>query len=109
MITKESLTPPEPAQPERSQRTRRPPPRYLADYAVGHLELPLCDGSPSSADDYPILVGNSLQYSGEFHQEEESPNRISEGTQLLELSLQSSLEIPTDHVPSAAAGKISEP
>jgi len=85
VVAKEPLAPPAPVQPERSQRARRPP-RYLADYAVGHLELPPRDGSPSSTDDFLILVGNSLYYPGEFHQEEEIPDRISEGTHLRGLS-----------------------
>jgi len=82
----EPLAPSRPAQTERSQRPRRPP-RYLADYAVGHLELPPPrDGSPSSTDDYPILVGNSLHNPGEFHQEGKNSDQISEGTRAHELS-----------------------
>ena len=69
VVAEEQRAPTTPVPPARSQRTRRPP-GYLADYAVGHLELPPREGSPSSPDDYPILVGNSLHYPGEFHQEE---------------------------------------
>jgi len=107
VVTEEPLAPPAPAQPERSQRARRPP-RYLADYAVGHLELPPCDGSPSNTDDYPILVGNSLDYPGEFHQEEEMSDRVSEGTRLRELSFRNSMEFPMGRVTRTLAGNNSE-
>jgi len=59
VVGEEPLAPPAPVQPENSQRARRLP-RYLADYAVRHLELPPHDGSLSSTDDYPILVRNFL-------------------------------------------------
>jgi len=97
VVAEEPLAPPLPVQPERSQSARRPP-RYLADYAVGHMELPPRDGSPSSMGDYPILVGNSLHYPGEFHQEEEIPDQISEGTRLRGFSFQNSIEFPTSHI-----------
>jgi len=51
VVAEKPLAPAAPVLPERSQKTRRPP-RYLADYAVGHLELPSREGSPSSMDDY---------------------------------------------------------
>jgi len=51
------------------------------------------------------LVENFLQYPGEFHQEEGISEQISEGTLSLELSFRNSMEIPTDHVTGAAAGK----
>jgi len=79
VIAEEQRASTTPVPPARSQRTRRPP-GYLADYAVGHLELPPREGSPSSLDDYPILVENSLHYPREFHQEEGNSDRISEGT-----------------------------
>jgi len=51
VVAEEPLAPSAPVLPEKSQRTRRPP-RYLADYTAGHLELPPHEGSPSSTDDY---------------------------------------------------------
>jgi len=107
VVAEEPLAPPAPVQPERSQRAGRLP-RYLADYAVGYLELPHRDGSPSSTNDYPILVGNSLHYPGEFHQGEEIPDRILEGTRLRELSFQNSMEFPTGRVTRTLAGNNSE-
>jgi len=102
VVAEEPLALAAPELPERSQRTRRPL-RYLADYAVGHLELPPREGSPSSTDDYPILVTNSLHYPGEFHQERNS-DRISEGTRLRELSFRNSREFPTGRVTRAITG-----
>jgi len=62
-VTEEPQALTEPVQLERSQRDRRPP-RYLADYAVGHLELPPHDSSPPNQTDYPALVSNSFRYLG---------------------------------------------
>jgi len=80
----------------------------LADYAVGHLELPPREGSPPSTDDYPILVGNSLHYPGEFHQEEGNSDRILDGTRLRELSFRNSMEFPTGRVTQTIAGNNAE-
>jgi len=98
VVAEEPPAPPAPVQQERSQRARRPP-RYLADYAVGHLELPPPprEGSPSSTDDYPILVENSLHYPGEIS------DRILEGTRLRELSFQNSMEFPIGRVTRTSA------
>jgi len=103
VVADEPLAPAAPVLPERSQRTRRPP-RYLADYAVGQLELPSREGSPSNTDDYSILVRNSLHYPEEFYQEEGNSDRISEGTRLHELSFRNSREFPTVRVTRASAG-----
>jgi len=59
------------------------------------MELPPRDGSPSSTDNYPILIGNSFHYPGEFYQEEEIPDRISEGIRLCGLSFPTGRITPT--------------
>jgi len=51
----EPPTPQEPVYLGRSQRDRRAP-RYLADYHVGHMELPFQRGSTPSTGNYPHLV-----------------------------------------------------
>jgi len=59
LVAKEPSAPQEPVSVGRSQSDRRPL-RYLADYHVGHLELPSQSVSAFSTDNYPRLVGNSF-------------------------------------------------
>jgi len=84
------------------------PPRYLADYAVRHLELPPRDGSLSSTDHYYILVGNSLHYPSKFHQEGKISDRFSEGTRSHKLSFRNPMEIFTGRLTRTLAGSNSE-
>jgi len=59
VVTEEQLAPPAPAQPERSLRARKPP-RYLADYPVGHMEVfPQRSSTPNTGKSSEPQLQNS--------------------------------------------------